>query len=76
MGNFDERKWGISVSAVKLGLTLDLVTGEVAELEPFNAALSKRGAQVERNLAAFEAEWEAAHPGEEPGPVVRARLKA
>jgi RecA/RadA recombinase len=58
------------------GLTLDPVTGEVAELEPFNAALSKRGAQVERNLATFEAEWEAAHPGEEPGPVVRARLKA
>lgn len=58
------------------GLTLDPVTGEVAELEPFNAALSKRGAQVERNLATFEAKWEAAHPGEEPGPVVRARLKA
>lgn len=60
----------------KHGLTLDPVTGEVAELEPFNAALSKRGAQVERNLATFEAEWEAAHPGEEPGPMVRARLKA
>ncbi|MFD6053297.1 MobF family relaxase [Agromyces sp. NPDC060279] len=60
----------------KHGLTLDPVTGGVAELEPFNAALSKRGAQVERNLATFEAEWEAAHPGEEPGPVVRARLKA
>ena len=60
----------------KHGLTLDPVTGEVAELEPFNAALSKRGAQVERNLARFEAEWEAAYPGEEPGPVVRARLKA
>lgn len=60
----------------KHGLTLDPATGEVAELEPFNAAMSKRGAQVERNLARFEAEWEAAHPGEEPGPVVRARLKA
>ena len=60
----------------KHGLTLDPVTGEVAELEPFNAALSKRGAQVERNLATFEAEWETTHPGEEPGPVVRARLKA
>ncbi|WP_460784662.1 MobF family relaxase [Microbacterium tumbae] len=60
----------------KHGLTLDPATGEVAELEPFNAALSKRGAQVERNLATFEADWEAAHPGEEPGPVVRARLKA
>ncbi|WP_075201064.1 MobF family relaxase [Leucobacter celer] len=58
------------------GLTLDLATGEVAELEPFNAIMSKRGAQVERNLARFEAEWETAHPGEEPGPVVRARLKA
>ncbi|MBL5973052.1 MAG: TrwC relaxase [Candidatus Leucobacter sulfamidivorax] len=58
------------------GLTLDLATGEVAELEPFNAVMSKRGAQVERNLARFEAEWETAHPGEEPGPVVRARLKA
>ena len=58
------------------GLTFDPATGEVAELEPFNAAMSKRGAQVERNLARFEAEWEAAHPGEEPGPVVRARLKA
>ena len=58
------------------GLTLDLATGEVAELEPFNAVMSKRGAQVEHNLARFEAEWEAAHPGEEPGPVVRARLKA
>ncbi|MFV0432875.1 MAG: MobF family relaxase [Leucobacter sp.] len=58
------------------GLTLDPTTGEIVELEPFNAVMSKRGAQVERNLARFEAEWEAAHPGEEPGPVVRARLKA
>ncbi|MFT4260451.1 MobF family relaxase [Microbacterium sp.] len=58
------------------GLTLDPATGEVAELEPFNAVMSKRGAQVERNLARFEAEWDAAHPSEEPGPVVWARLKA
>ncbi|UOR00403.1 AAA family ATPase [Leucobacter allii] len=56
------------------GLTLDPVTGEVAELESFNAIMSKRGAQVERNLATLEAEWEAAHPGEEAGSVVRARL--
>lgn len=60
----------------KNGLTLDSATGEVAELEPFNAVMSKRGVQVERNLTRFEAEWETAHPGEEPGPVVRARLKA
>ncbi len=57
-------------------LTLDLVTGEAAELEPWNTVMSKRGAQVARNLALFEAEWEAAHPGQEPGPVVRSRLLA
>lgn len=58
------------------GLTLDPVTGEVAELEPFNTLMSKRAAQVERNLAVFTAEWEATHPGMEPGQVVRARLHA
>lgn len=57
-------------------LSLDPATGEVVELQPFNAVMSKRGAQVERNLSRFEAEWETEHPGEEPGPVVRARLKA
>lgn len=58
------------------GLTLNPVTEEVAELQPFNPVMSKRAAQVERNLAMFEAQWEQAHPGEEPGPVVRARLQA
>ncbi|EXJ52700.1 conjugative relaxase TrwC [Microbacterium sp. MRS-1] len=58
------------------GLTLDPVTGEVAELEPYNAVMSKRSTQVQRNLARFRAEWEAAHPGQEPGPVVRGRLEA
>ncbi|WP_081998435.1 MobF family relaxase [Sinomonas humi] len=58
------------------GLTLDPVTGEVAELQPFNTAMSKRAVQVERNLARLNAEWEAAHPGEIPGPVVTARLQA
>ena len=58
------------------GLTLDPVTGEVAELLPFNAAMSKRAAQVERNLDRLAAEWEAAHPGETPGPVATARLQA
>jgi thymidine kinase len=58
------------------GLTLDPATGEVAELEPYNLAMSKRGAQVERNLAMFEAEWEKSHPREEPGPVMRGRLRA
>ncbi|WP_307812339.1 MobF family relaxase [Lacisediminihabitans changchengi] len=58
------------------GLTLDPVTGEVAELEPYNAVMSKRSAQVQRNLARFEADWQAKHPGQEPGPVVRRRLEA
>ena len=58
------------------GLTLDPVTGEVAELEPFNAHMSKRAAQVKRNLASMEAQWEATHPGQEPGPVVTSRLTA
>ena len=56
------------------GLTLDPVSGEVAELAPFNAPMSKRAAQVQRNLARLEAEWEQAHPGEQPSPVVRSRL--
>ena len=44
------------------GLTLDPVTGEVTELEPYNALMSKRGAQVEKNLAELEA------PGSKPTP--------
>ncbi|AYY13851.1 TrwC relaxase [Actinobacteria bacterium YIM 96077] len=55
------------------GLTLDPVTGEVTELERFNQVMSKRAAQVERNLTRIEAEWQAAHPGVEPGPVLRSR---
>ena len=58
------------------GLTLDPVTGEVAELRPFNAVMSKRASQVARNLAVFEAQWAATHPSQEPGPVISARLQA
>jgi len=58
------------------GLSLDPVTGEVAELQPYNPVMSKRGVQVARNLARFEARWRAAHPGQEPGPVVMSRLIA
>ena len=56
------------------GMTLDPVSGEVAELEPFNAVMSKRSAQIRRNLDRLEAEWDAAHPGEALGPVMTARL--
>ncbi|RGE17903.1 TrwC relaxase [Leucobacter sp. wl10] len=58
------------------GLTLDPATGEVAELQPYNAVMSKRGEQVGRNLDRLEAEWRATHPGETMGPVVTSRLIA
>ena len=58
------------------GLTLDPVTGEVVELVPFNTVMSKRAAQVEKNLTDLDAEWAQAHPGQEPGPVVTSRMVA
>jgi TrwC relaxase len=58
------------------GLTLDPVSGEVWELEPFNLLMSKRASQVEKNFADLEAKWAAAHPGEDPGPGVTSRMVA
>ncbi|MGW9827730.1 RecA/RadA recombinase [Brevibacterium pityocampae] len=58
------------------GLTLDPATGEVVELQPYNALMSKRGAQVGKNLERLEAAWDQAHPGESVGPVVATRLRA
>ncbi|MGP5307063.1 MobF family relaxase [Brachybacterium alimentarium] len=57
------------------GLTLDPASGEVVELEPFNPVMSKRSVQIRRNLERMEAEWEAAHPGEVPGPALTARMQ-
>ncbi len=57
------------------GLTLDPVSGEVAELQPFNAVMSKRLAQIRRNLDRLETEWEQAHPGEAIGPVLSSQLQ-
>ncbi len=57
------------------GLTLNPVSGEVVELEPFNAVMSKRSAQIRRNLDRLEDEWQAEHPGETLGPVMTARLQ-
>ena len=65
----------LAATLAEHGLTLDPVSGEVAELQPFNAVMSKRSAQIKKNLDRLEAEWEAAHPGEEPGPVVTARMQ-
>src|SRR5690606_38575784 len=66
----------LAVVLERHSLTLDPVTGEVTELQTFNAVMSKRGAQVGKNLARLEAEWEAAYPGETMGPVVATRLRA
>ena len=67
---------GLADTLERHGLTLDPATGEVTELQPFNALMSKRGKQVGTNLERLEAEWDHAHPGESMGPVVATRLRA
>jgi len=67
---------GLTHVLAEHGLSLDHVTGEVAELEQYNAVLSKRAAQVEHNLAVLVSAWQDAHPGAEPGPLARARMLA
>lgn len=57
------------------GLSLDPASGEVAELEPFNAMMSKRWAQIRRNLAELDTAWEEQHPGVTPAPAVTARMQ-
>ena len=52
----------------KHGLTLDAMTGEVAQLAPYVGAFSARTSQIHRNIDRYEAEWRSEHPGEEPGP--------
>lgn len=46
------------------------------ELQPFNAAMSKRAEQVARNLAHFEKEWRTTHPDQELGSAATSRLIA
>ncbi|MCT2974806.1 TrwC relaxase [Propionibacterium freudenreichii] len=65
----------LAATLAEHGLTLDPVSGEVAELEPFNAIMSKRSAQIRRNLDRMVAEWEAEHPGETPGPALTSRMQ-
>ena len=50
------------------GYTLDLASGEVAELAPYVGAFSARTAQIRHNAERYEAEWRADHPHQEPGP--------
>lgn len=65
----------LAQTLAKHGLTLDPVSGEVVELQPFNGVMSKRSAQIRRNLDRLETEWEQQHPGEGLGPVMTARLQ-
>jgi conjugative relaxase-like TrwC/TraI family protein len=53
------------------GFTLDPGTGEVVELAQFVGPFSARAAQIGRHLDRYEAEWRAANPHAEPGPVLR-----
>ncbi|SDD75449.1 MobF family relaxase [Nocardioides lianchengensis] len=55
----------------RLGYTLDASSGEIRELVPFVGEFSERAAQIDRNVAGYEAEWRTTHPGEEPGPRLR-----
>ena len=52
----------------KHGLTLDSMSGEVAQLAPYVGAFSARTSQIHRNIDRYEAEWRREHPGEDPGP--------
>jgi hypothetical protein len=52
------------------GYTLD-ATGEITQLAGYVGAFSARAAQITRNLDRYEAEWAAAHPGQQPGPALR-----
>ncbi|MEP6816388.1 MAG: MobF family relaxase, partial [Marmoricola sp.] len=53
------------------GFTLDPATGEVRELAGFVGPFSARARQIGRNVDRYEAQWRAAHPGEEPGARLR-----
>ncbi len=52
------------------GYTLD-DAGDIRELGPFAGPFSERATQIARNVDRYEAEWRAAHPGQEPGPKLR-----
>ncbi len=54
------------------GFTQDAKSGEISELAPYVGAFSARTAQIRRNVDRYEAEWRTEHPGQEPGPRLRA----
>ena len=48
---------GVARALDRHDLTLDPVTGEVLELAPFNAVMSKSAGQVEKNISELEDAW-------------------
>lgn len=54
------------------GLTLAPESSEIRELAPYVGVFSARASQIHRNVDRYEAEWRREHPGEEPGPRLRA----
>ena len=46
-------------------------SGEITELAPYAGAVQRQGGADRPQHRPLEAEWRAAHPGEEPGPRVR-----
>lgn len=69
--NTDEK---LSEALARAGFTFDQETGKVVELEQFERAMSKRAQQVERTQTELLNQWLEAHPGQEPGPGVRAAI--
>ena len=52
------------------GYALD-ASGEITQLAPYVGPFSRRAAQIGRHIDRYEADWSAAHPGEQPGPALR-----
>ncbi|TFV45755.1 MobF family relaxase [Blastococcus sp. TF02A-35] len=60
----------LNAAFARHGYTKD-TAGEIRELSEYVGPFSARHAQIDRNLDRYEAEWTAAHPGEQPGPALR-----
>jgi conjugative relaxase-like TrwC/TraI family protein len=52
------------------GYSLD-EDGEIQQLAPYAGGFSRRAAQINRNVDAYEAAWRVEHPNQEPGPRLR-----
>jgi conjugative relaxase-like TrwC/TraI family protein len=55
----------------ELGYALNLETGDIVQLQPYVGRYSARSKQIRANVARYEGDWRAEHPGQEPGPRLR-----